>query len=59
MNDVPVFGEAPEHVSDALLQRVQLRLDQHFSHQMFSRKLNQALSWEIKKNFILLTLVEK
>jgi hypothetical protein len=44
MNDVPVFGEAPEHVSDALLQRVQLRLDQHFSHQMFSRKLNQALS---------------
>ena len=41
MHDVPVLREAAEHVPHALLQRVQLRLDQNLGHQMFAGKLDQ------------------
>lgn len=44
VDDVPVLGEAAQHVADALLQRVDLRLDQHLDHQVVRRVLDQALA---------------
>jgi len=49
MDEVPVPGEAAQHVPDALLQRVQLRADQHLHHALLRGELDQALSCRKKK----------
>ena len=44
VDDVAVLGEAGQHVPHALLQRVQLRVDQHLHHQVVRRVLHEALA---------------
>ena len=41
---MPVLGEAAQHVSDALLQCVQLGLDQDLGHQVLAGKLDESLA---------------
>jgi hypothetical protein len=44
VDEVPVLGEAAEHVAHALLEGVQLRLDQHLGHQMLAGKLDETFA---------------
>ena len=49
VNDVPVLGEAAQHVPHALLQGVDLGLNQNFDHQVVCGVLNQPLAYTHKK----------
>ena len=46
MDDVPVFGEGGEQVLEALLQSVDLGIDQYLHNKILICVLHQFLSWK-------------
>ena len=44
VDDVSMLGETPQHVPHALLEGVDLRLDQNLNHQVVRGILDQALA---------------